>query len=285
MELFKNKYLPKNFDNYIGDMSTLQFYIEEALKNKIKDKAFLLYGLPGTGKSTVVTLMAKKLNMNIHITNSSDDRNKINGGIIHTGSLLNDKKKLIVFDECDGMNPKIFKELSKVISNYSPIILIANDSSKIPNFIKQKCYQKQMVVNRFSLKVLAKRIIKEESLDISDDQLNKDLSNIDSYRSLLDYLQFGSISNKGSFGIKENLQDQITFTNDNSEDPKLISLADIFYKRSQQGFKSGQKISKFILDSIDKNTDDYPRTYRLLHEIKQSKNNKNSPIKILKWCD
>ena len=279
-ELFKNKYSPKTLDEYIGSSyETLKFYIEQALTNKIKSKGFILYGLPGTGKTTIVNVLANHYDMDISITNSSDDRNHINGNIIHTSSLLNDKKKLIIFDECDGLTDKAFKELDKIISNYSPIILICNDISKIPPHIKSKCFIKEIIVDKFSLKSLATKIIKEENLNINKDQLNKDLINIKSYRSLLDYLQFGYISEMESFSITENLENEIIFINDNSESPKLISLADIYMKRFRQGYKSGMKISKYIIDNIDIKDSKYPRTYKLIHEVKTGKS--NTGIKIL----
>lgn len=274
--LFKHQYCPKTLDDYIGSSyETLQYYIERSLKGE-DPKGFILYGLPGTGKSTMVNIIANHYNMDIIITNASDDRNTINSDIMRTSSLVSDTKKLIIFDECDGLTDKAFKSLGVVISNYSPIILIANDISKIPNFIKSKCHLKEVTVNKFELKSLAIKIIKSENLDINIDKLNKDLLHIKSYRSLLDYLQFGHISEKGSFTKTENLKDEITFTFDNAESPKMISLADIFLKRSQMNYKNGAKISKFILDNIDVKSVDYPRTYRLIHEVKNRAKKQNT---------
>lgn len=270
-DLFKNQYHPQTFDDYVGDMSTLQYYIERSLNSQEVGRGFILYGLPGTGKSTIVGVLANHYEMDLFLTNSSDERNHIDGNIIHTSSLLSNQKKLVVFDEIDGLTDKAFKELGVVISNYSPIILIANDISRIPNFIKSKCYIKEIVVNKFALKSLANKIIKQENLDIDKDTLNKDLVFIKSYRGLLDYLQFGYTSEIGSFENNKDIRDEITFINDNSESPKLISLADIFLKRSQWGYKAGQKISKFILNSIDMKSSDYPRTYRLIYEVKNKK--------------
>ena len=271
MELFKNKYCPRNLDEYIGDVSALKYYIERSLDNKDFNKSFLLYGSPGTGKSTICQIMADHYGMDIFITNSSDNRSHIDPGIIHTSSLLNDKKKLILFDEVDGMDKNGFKSLESILSNYSPIILVANDISKIPNSIKSKCYQKEVKITRFDLKILADQIIKAENLQISKESLNEALKSINSYRSLLDYLQFGITSQKGSFGIAENLKDTIQFTSDNSESPSLISLADIYMNRSRQGYKNGEKIAKYILDNINKISNDYPRTYRLIHEVRKPK--------------
>ena len=283
MTLFKNSYCPTSLDDYIGDIQTIQYYIERSLKIQESGKAFLLFGLPGTGKSTITKILADHYNMDIIINNASDDRNSIDPKIIHTSSLINNNKKLIVFDECDGMAPKAFKQLGIVIKNYSPIILICNDINRISQDIKSKCYIKEVKINHFELKSLANRIIKSENLNISKIQLDDALKHIDSYRSLLDFLQFETLSNKGSFETKINFQDEITFISDNSEQPKLVSLADIFYQRSKQGYKNGEKISKYILNSIDKTSSNYPRTYKLIHEVKNKK--KTGTIKILGFSD
>lgn len=282
MDLFKTKYAPRTLDDYIGgSYTTLKFYIEQSLAGK-ETKGFILYGLPGCGKSTMVNVLAEHYNMDLIVTNASDERNTINGDIMRTSSLVSDVKKLIVFDECDGLTDKAFKELGIVISNYSPIILICNDISKIPQAIKAKCNLKEVTVNKFELKNLAIKIIRSENLNISKDKLNKDLSFIKSYRSLLDYLQFDHITEKGSFTKSENLRDEITFINDNSESPKMISLADIFLKRSQMNYKNGAKISKFILDNIDVKSQDYPRTYKLIHQARNhdSKKQNTGTIRI-----
>lgn len=281
-ELFADKYHPQTLDDFIGDITTLEFYIKESLKNKTKDKGFILYGSPGTGKSTIVNLMAKKFGIDLIITNSSDKRNSINASSFYTGSILSDRKKLVVFDEADGMTEKAFKELGKVISNYSPIILIANDISKIPNYIKSKCFIKEVVTNKFNLKALATKIIEKESIEIDGKELNDNLVAIDSYRSLFDFLQFGITSNKESFNTnKDDLKSEIQFISDNSSNPNLISQADIFFKRSQLGYKKGSAISKYILNNINVKSSDYPRTYKFIYEAKSKKKNKSGPLKIL----
>lgn len=279
-EIWIDKYAPKSLEDYVGDQyQTILYYIDEFYKGK-RNKGFLLYGLPGVGKSALINVIGNHYNADMYIINGSDERNEIDINIINASSLLG-KKRIIILEEIDGFNKQRFKELSIIIElSKHPIILICNDIKLIDNIVKSKCYLKEIVVNKFALRSLANKIIKEENLNINKDKLNKDLVFIKSYRSLLDYLQFGYISEKGSFTKSENLKDEITFINDNSESPKLISLSDIYLKRSQQGYKNGQIISKFILNSIDMKSSDYPRTYRLIHDVKNQKKQNIGTIRI-----
>lgn len=273
-KLFKNKYSPTNINNVVGDYSMVKLFIEQN-----NGKPLILYGEPGTGKTTIVNVIANHFNMDINIINASDERNNINLGMIYSTSLITNKRKLIVFDECDGLTDKTFKKLSTIISNYSPIIIICNDINKIPNIIKAKSFIKNVKVDKFTLKILANKIIELEKLEISNDQLNKALINIKSYRQLLDYLQFGNIPEFGSFATKENIQDSLIFTNDNSENPDLISIADINLGRVKRGYKNGELISKYIIGKIDKKTSNYPRTYKMIYEAKKPK--KNNQLRIM----
>ena len=279
-ELWMNKYKPKTLDDYVGDQYTTILHYLDTFFNGEMGKGFILYGNPGVGKSALISVIGYHYDAEMFVINSSDDRNTINVGAINASS-LSGKKRIVIMEESDGFNQQKFKELSKVIeTSKNPIILICNDIKLIDNIVKSKCFIKEIVVDRFALKALGKRIIKEEGLDISNDQLNEALKNSKSYRGILDFLQFGSTSETGSFNTKENIKDTIQFTSDNSESPNLISLADIYLQRSQQGYKNGQKIAKYILDNIDIKTSNYPRTYRLIAEARKPKK-KTGTMKIL----
>lgn len=279
-EIWIDKYKPKTLNDYIGDQYlTILHYLDEFFKEK-KGKGFLIYGKPGVGKSALISVIGNYYNADMYIINASDERNSLNFGAINAPSLIG-KKRIIILEEVDGINVLTFKTLAKIIElSKNPIILICNDINKIDNIVKSKCFVKEIVVNRFDLKLLANRIIKEEKLNITNDQLNKDLVNLTSYRSLLDYLQFGNTSKIGSFETSENLKDAIQFISDNSSSPNLISLADIYMKRYRQGYKNGETIAKYILNSINKTSSDYPRTYRLIHEVRHPKKSTGS-LKII----
>ena len=268
-EIWIDKYKPKTLDDYVGDQyQTILHYIDGFYKGN-RNKGFILYGLPGTGKSALIDVIGNHYNADMYIINGSDERNNLNGDAMNASSLLGEKR-IIVLEEIDGFNKQRFKDLSTIIeSSKNPIILICNEIKLIDNIVKSKCYQKEIICNRFTLKNLANKIIKDENLNINKDQLNEDIVFIKSYRSLFNYLQFGYISEMDSF------------INDNSESPKLISLADIYLKRSQQRYKNGEKISKYIIDNIDKISDNYPRTYKLIYETKHKSKQNSGLIKII----
>jgi replication-associated recombination protein RarA len=280
VEMWINKYKPKSINDYVGDQyQMILYYIDEFYKGK-KNKGFIIYGKPGVGKSALIDVIRDYYNADMYIINTSDDRNNLDFNAMNAPPLTGDKK-IIILEEIDGFNPKEFKVLSKIIElSKHPIILICNEIKLIDNIVISKCYIKEITCNKFTLKNLANKIIKTESLNINKDQLNKALISIKSYRSLFNYLQYNYISEMGSFKTNGNFKDEIIFTNDNSESPKLISLSDIFFKRSQEGYKNGQKISKYIIDSIDVKKSDYPRTYKLIHEVKNKKVNTGT-IKII----
>jgi hypothetical protein len=281
-ELYIDKYKPQTLDDYISDQyTTILYYLDEFFKGK-KNKGFLLYGKPGTGKSALINVIGNHYNADMFVVNTSDQRNKLDFAAMNAASLT-DNKRIIVLEEIDGFNQQRFKELVKIIDICkNPIILICNDINLIPNIIKQKCYIKEIITNKFNLKALATKIIEKESLEIDSKELNDNLVTIDSYRGLFDYLQFGITSNKGSFNTnKDDLKSEIQFISDNSSNPNLISQADIFLKRSQLGYKNGTAISKYIIQNINVKSSDYPRTYRLIYEVKSKKKNNTGTIKIL----
>lgn len=280
-ELWIDKYAPQTLDDYVSDQyTTILYFLDEFFRGK-KNKGFLLYGSAGVGKSALINVIGSHYNAEMYIINGSDERNNLDFAAINAASLMGNKR-IVIIEESDGLTNKTFKELVKIIElSKNPIILICNDINLIPNIIKQKCYIKEIVTNKFNLKILATRIIEKENLKIDSKRLSYNLDTISSYRELFDFLQFNITSSKGSFNIKENLQDQITFINDNSTSPELISLSDIFLNRSRNGFKNGEKIAKYILDNVNKTTDNYPRTYKFIHEAKSKKKNKSQPLKIL----
>ena len=293
-ELFSEKYKPKDIKSYIGfDHPATIHYIERVLDGTEKKKGFIMWGEPGTGKSVLANLLSEHFNISQHYTNASDERKKsqINVDIFRTKS-LEDNKTLIIYDECDGLSKSAFRELEKVMKKYSqPVILIANDLTKIPYSLRSICHVEKFSVNRFTLLVLANRVMKTENLKLSKSEIKSIVDQSKSFRALLYNIEFGmsdhpperldvdTIALKCLHGESvdlptNDLNGLIVRFNDNSSNPALISLANLWESRYRNGYTPGKYIVTAILSTIRDpqiKKINYPRTYRLLHESKTGK--------------
>lgn len=130
MPTLLEKYRPSDLRQLIGNSKAMQ----DVLMN-INKKPILLYGGPGTGKTLLAHLVAKKLNYDLYEINASDYRDQESmkrlAEISRQTSLFG-KKRLILVDEVDGMagtDRGGITELIKVLKeNCCPTILTANDA-------------------------------------------------------------------------------------------------------------------------------------------------------------
>jgi replication factor C large subunit len=106
---WQEKYRPKKVSEIIGQEEA-KHKISDFIKNfKQQDKkSLLLYGAPGSGKTSIVHAIANTLNLEIIELNASDFRNKeqiqeIIGNAICQQSLFC-KSKIILIDELEGVS-------------------------------------------------------------------------------------------------------------------------------------------------------------------------------------
>ncbi len=157
MTLFTYKYAPKNSQQVFGQeeaVSQLKDYITN-YKSK-KQRAALLYGPIGNGKTSSVYALAKELKYDLLEINSSDLRNAESIRIFLDNALgqqsLFFTPKLILIDEVDNISgrsdrgciPALLKAIEK---SKFPIVLTANDPfEKKMKALTKKCqmieYQK-----------------------------------------------------------------------------------------------------------------------------------------------
>jgi hypothetical protein len=262
------------------------------LKNKEEKKGIILHGEAGCGKTTLSLILGDHFDIPSFYSNASDSRNKkdINADIFRTESLQS-KKTLIILDEIDGLNKSAFKELEKVLKKYSqPTILICNNLDKIPYFIRKLCDVEKFTVDRFSMLALANKVVKLENLDFSREEIKDIVDQSTSFRGVLHALQFGVSSHPPeqlstdtmvlnslqgqSVDLSGDMNDLIVRFNDNSTNPSLISLADMWNRRYVNGYIYGKYIVRAILSSI-RNPGikklSYPRTYSLIHQARTGK--------------
>jgi replication factor C large subunit len=143
------KHRPKNFNEILGQNLAI-----ETIKNFInhwgrsRNKALILHGPPGTGKTTLVHATANETNSEIFELNASDLRNKAKLQEILKPALeqqsLTKSKKIILIDEVDGISAVdrggATELLLLIAKSPHPIIITANDiwTKKLSN-LRKKC--------------------------------------------------------------------------------------------------------------------------------------------------
>ena len=274
--------------DYIGFNATdVINYLEKTVAGKATRRFFLLHGPPGCGKTTLVNVIEHTEKISMRRSNASDARKtgdiKI-GDYISSG--IENERACVVLDECDGLPTKTWKKIEEVSKiNYKiPIILIANNISKIPDKIRKQCMEKEIKVNHFSLLAFTKRVNEKENLGLSPTQINELVDRCRSYRCLIHLLEYG-YSDDMEISVSQNeqilnalhgkftefktadLHNIITIINDNVKSPTLISDADIWLSRYEHGYKYGKNICVALLNAIraKKVKLEYPRTYALIH--------------------
>jgi len=277
--------------DYIGyNAADVVSYLTKTATGKATRRFFLLHGLPGTGKSTLINVLENEESITMRRSNASDARRTGDfklGTFISTG--ITNEQICVVLDECDALPAKTWKrieDLSKK-NNKIPIILIANNISKIPKNIIKKCQQKELKISRFSLLAFAKRENEEKNLKLTESQINDYVDRCRSYRCLKTLLEYGysdemeipptqnqmilaAMHGKRTKFKTSELRNIITIYHDNTKATELVSQADIWLGRYEHGYSYGSHIVNACLNCIRNKKErlGYPRTYILIHKSK-----------------
>ena len=276
---------------YIGFNATdITSYLKKTAAGKATRRYFLLHGLAGTGKTTLIDVLEHEEAITMRRSNASDARRTgdISAGDYTSSGLTNDKV-CIVLDECDALPKATWKriEIMAKLNTHQPIILIANDISKIPDKIKKNSHKKELKINRFSLLAFARRENKTQDLGLTESQIDEYVDRCQSYRCLQTMLAYG-YSDEMSIPLTQNqqiltamhghrtefktgdLRNIITIYHDNVKNTELVSQADMWQNRYEHGYGYGKNIVMAILNSIrsKKLKLEYPRTYSLIYKAR-----------------
>lgn len=138
MPLLVEKYRPKDLESIVG--LHLNFDIDDAMPH------LLLFGPPGTGKTTLARVIVKKLNCDYIILNSSDER-----GIdtirekVKTFASTKSKDsniKVCILDECDALTFSAQDSLRNLMEQYSSncrFVLTCNYVSRVNDPLQSRC--------------------------------------------------------------------------------------------------------------------------------------------------
>ena len=164
------KYKPDNIENFNDNLIKI-------FKNFDRIKNILIYGLPGTGKTTFCDLIITHFfkdhnNDNLLILNASDERgidtvrNKIKN-FCKKNVTLGNSFKLCILDECDNLTYEAQTTLRRILEDFNntKFFFICNYNYKIINPIKSRCLELEFksftddYILNFSLKILEKENI------------------------------------------------------------------------------------------------------------------------------
>ncbi len=134
--MLTDKYRPKSIKEFAGNGTAVTEILSwvKNWKNEPK-KILLIHGKPGTGKTTLVELIAKELNYHLVATNASDMRSAkaLHEGFGHSleQQSLFFRGKLVVFDEVDGLSAGDRGGAGEILkiakTSKFPVVLLAND--------------------------------------------------------------------------------------------------------------------------------------------------------------
>jgi replication factor C small subunit len=175
MEIWMEKYRPKEFDDIVG--------LDSSIPNCIKENSIphlLFYGSPGTGKTTTALAIIKKLKADSLELNASNERgiDTIRNKVSNFASTMstNGYIKIIFLDEADALTKDAQDSLRNIMEKYASncrFVLSCNYENKISEAIKSRCNRfkfqlpkKEDIFNRL------KYIVDIEKVNISNELLN-----------------------------------------------------------------------------------------------------------------
>jgi replication factor C large subunit len=177
------EYAPPELDDVAGNPSARDAVVKWAENWKPGDKALLLVGGPGVGKTATALALARTMHWDLLEMNSSEQRNKQIiervAGLASVSTTFSGNRRMILFDEADGLfrNDRggTTAMLEVVKGAASPIVLTANDAyAKQLSTIKKYCdkvsYKK---VHYGTIKKTLERIAVDKGVDADPVALEK----------------------------------------------------------------------------------------------------------------
>jgi len=179
-----SKYRPKHIDDVVGNSTALRQMVEWARSWTVASKPLLLYGKPGTGKTSSVYALAEDFSWEVIELNASDQRTKdvikkVAGAGSITVSLMGAVRKLILLDEADNLHGTADRGGARAILEVmkdarQPVVLIVNDLYQVTPEIRSHAEPVQFrALPARSIVPRLRYICSAEGLKCSDDALKE----------------------------------------------------------------------------------------------------------------
>ncbi|VUT23537.1 MAG: Replication factor C large subunit [Candidatus Methanolliviera sp. GoM_oil] len=210
------KYRPKTIKEIVGNERAVEHFkrwIKDFGGGRVK-KASILYGPPGVGKTSSIYALAGEEGHKYDIIelNASDQRTykvikRIAGSTSKTSS-LEGKKKIILLDEADNLHGNADRGGAKAIGEIimgtrHPVVLVANNLSKIPTGVKNRCKKiKFEQIKKSSISKVLMDICERENITFDDDAIKRISDKNRDLRAAINDLQAISIG-KTHIGVED----------------------------------------------------------------------------------
>jgi len=253
--LFVERYRSKTLDEYIGNEQLKQIVSQYINNNDIQN--LLLYGTPGTGKTTLAKLIVNNINCDFLYINASDERgidtirDKVQG---FASSASFKPLKIIILDEADFLTIQAQASLRNIIETYScttRFILTCNYLERIIDPLQSRC--QVLKITPPSKKEVAQHVanvLEQESINYELNDLvlvvNKHYPDI---RKILNTCQVNNVN--GKLVIDNSILASSNYT-------------DAILKELKAANKNSFKNIRQIL--ADSNLDDFEEIYRFLYD-------------------
>jgi len=252
--LFVEKYRSKTLDEYVGNEQLKQIVSKYIANNDLQN--LLLYGTPGTGKTTLAKLIVNNFDCDYLYINASDERgidtirDKVQG---FASSASFKPIKIVILDEADFLTIQAQASLRNIIETYSRttrFILTCNYLERIIDPLQSRC--QVLKITPPSKKDVARHvavILDKEEINYELDDLvlivNKHYPDV---RKILNTCQVNSVDG--------NIKIDNTVLTGGYKDELLKELK----SSSKTSFKN---IRQILADS---NLDDFEDVYRFLYD-------------------
>ena len=192
------KYRPANLSEVISHDSKVEVLNKLIEKREIPH--LLLFGSPGSGKTSIILALAKQMygpNYKRYILelNASDDRgiDIVRNKIPMFANTKSDDMRLVILDEADAMTADAQAALRRIMELYIKncrFCLICNNINKIIGGIQSRCAKMRFgVLDRGSIRNKLVDIVEKEQFKIEEPAIEELLLAHQDFRQILNTLQ------------------------------------------------------------------------------------------------